>query len=87
MAGGTFSTLRESRGCETDEEATLHQALDAFSTLRESRGCETQHDAMTLIHSATFSTLRESRGCETYPPSGCFARVHHFQYSPRVEGV
>ena len=38
----TFSTLRESRGCETVFVAiVILAAVRTFSTLRESRGCET----------------------------------------------
>ena len=36
-----FSTLRESRGCETLPDGFYVPRFPAFSTLRESRGCET----------------------------------------------
>ena len=82
-----FSTLRESRGCET-KILPLILHIRALSVLSASRGgvrlVEMGLETETL---RTFSTLRESRGCETAAYPGRWPWAWVFQYSPRVEGV
>ncbi len=56
-----FSTLRESRGCETCQSLSGMIALPYFSTLRESRGCETEDDGMVFCPYC-ISVLSASRG-------------------------
>ncbi len=57
-----FSTLRESRGCETGEGEGYGDGPHPFSTLRESRGCETATGSGKSSRPANLSVLSASRG-------------------------